>query len=213
MDSISTSNHIDFKNFYTFSDPLATRPFRLVPKEQGREYSLGFLFNLAKGKNFLEEPIQFFPTKGNKATQVLWSEIVFLLCVSTKVVSLLQENKITGWSTYPAQDFDRSGILLPGYNGLSITGKECRRDRSQSTIIMKKNKLSGKPMRFYKGLYFIGSDWDGCDFFYVSSFGGIVVTKKVKELFSKANITNIEFISLPEVELSVLLDKYDKESK
>ncbi len=67
----------------------------------------------------------------------------------------------------------------------------------------------GEPFDVYKGLYFYEEDWDGSDIFWVSSFGGTIVTEKVKKIFKQAKVTNVKLSPLPEIELQVLLDKYD----
>jgi hypothetical protein len=210
MDSKPISQSLDFHNYFRFSDPLANRPLRLRAKPESDHYSTDYFFSLAKGKVTPKEPIKFYSTMGGQSTEILWAEIPVILCISTKVVDLLRENQITGWGTYPVEVYGRKGEFLPGYHGFSVTGRECKRDKSRSQIITKQVVPNGKPFQAYVGLYFIESDWDGNDFFIVSSFGGTVVTKKVRDLFKKEKITNIRFTNLLEVELDMFLDRFDK---
>ena len=42
--------------------------------------------------------------------------------------ALLEENGITGWSTYPIEVYDRKGNSLPDYHGFAITGGTCDQD-------------------------------------------------------------------------------------
>jgi hypothetical protein len=204
MNSISTS--VDFSKFYQFEDPMATRPLRLEPTDDWitRDYA----FALARGQVQPPNPIKLVGYMGRDVMDILWSGMVWIFCVSSRVTELLQKNNITGWATYPVEVYDRKGQPLPGYHGFAVTGRECRRDRSRSQIITKQVVPGGKPFEVYKGLFFYEEDWDGNDFFIVRSYGGIVVTEKVMRLFKRAKIANVRFIPLPEVELDVILDEY-----
>jgi len=185
---------------------MATRPLRLEPTDDWitRDYA----FALARGQVQPPNPIKLVGYMGRDVMDILWSGMVWIFCVSSRVTELLQKNNITGWATYPVEVYDRKGQPLPGYHGFAVTGRECRRDRSRSQIITKQVVPGGKPFEVYKGLFFYEEDWDGNDFFIVRSYGGIVVTEKVMRLFKRAKIANVRFIPLPEVELDVILDEY-----
>lgn len=146
---------------------------------------------------------------GGQATDFLWSGLIPLVCISERVSELLQMNGITGWTTYPVEVFGRKGEPLPGYHGFAVTGSECRRDRSRSQIFTRQAVSGGEPFQVYKGLYFYEEDWDGRDILWVKSYGGIVVTEKAYKILKRAKVTNVKLTPLPEVELQVLLDKYD----
>lgn len=118
-------------------------------------------------------------------------------------------NNITGWTTYPVEVYGRRGEPLPGYHGFTVTGGECRRDRSRSQVITKQTVPGGKPFEVYKGLYFFEEDWDRSDIFIVRRYGGIVVTEKVYKILKRAKVTNVKLTPLLEVERDVYLDKYD----
>ncbi len=113
--------------------------------------------------------------------------------------------------TYPVEVYGRKGEPLPGYHGFAVTGSECRRDRSRSQILTKQAVPGGRPFQVYKGLYFYEEDWDDSDIFEVSSCGGTVVTEKVYKIFKKAKVTNVRFTPLPEVEIRVFLDTFEKD--
>ncbi len=128
--------------------------------------------------------------------------------ISTRLMDLLMQHQVIGWSTYPVELFDRKGEPLTGYHGLAITGAVCKRDRSRSQIVENPPVVpTGKPYLVYKGLYFVESQWDGSDMFWVSP-GGRVVTEKVYRLFKKHKIVNVRFTPLREVEMDVSDDKY-----
>lgn len=203
------STSVDFAKFYQFDDPMATRPLRLTFPPESDWITRDDAFALMRGQAQPPAPIKLVGFMGGQVMDILWSSMVWIFCVSSRVVELLQANHVTGWSTYPVEVYGRKGEPLPGYYGFAVTGSGCRRDRSRSQIFTKQAVPGGKPFEVYKGLYFYEEDWDGSDFFIVRSFGGIVVTEKVQRLFKKAKIANVRFIPLPEVELDVDLDQYD----
>jgi hypothetical protein len=101
------------------------------------------------------------------------------------------------------------GNLLSGYRGIAVVGPECTRDCSRSQIIDKPPPVeSGRGFQVYRGLYFDETAWDNSDMFWVSQGGGIVVTDKVRELFRRYGIRNVELTPLPQVEIRVSNDQY-----
>lgn len=211
MDSISTSNKLDFNTFYELSDPLANRPLRLRLAPESQHITVEQESLLTKGRMTVDKPLKFETFMGGQATDFLWSGHVTLVCISPRVVELLRTCGCTGWSTYPVEVYDRKGELLPGYLGFSITGPECKRDKSRSQIIGK--PIPGLPersMKVYKGLYFNEECWDGSDFFWIRYLNAKIITEKVYRLFKKNKVRNIRMIPLPEAERDVLLDRYEK---
>lgn len=206
-----TSNSLDFDMFYKLSDPLANRPLRLRLIVESNRLSVDEMFALGQGHLQLKVPLKFEASMGRQATDFLWTETPPLVCVSSRCIDLLVANQCTGWSTYPVEVYNRKGNLLPDYYGFAMTDLECRRDRSRSEIIEKPPPAPrGQSYKVYKGLYFYEDCWDGSDFFWVRPFGGRIITKKVYQLFKKAKVRNIRTVPLPEVELDVSLDKYEK---
>ena len=202
---------LDYRKFYEFRDPIASRPLRLSPDEQGYVEWLtrDRARQLSKGKLELTKPLRLDAYMGGQATEVLWSGMVALVCISPRVQTLLQEHLVTGWATYPVEVFGRKGEHLPGYHGLAVTGAECDRDRSRSEIVDKPAPVpNGQGYRVYRSLYFAEDQWDGSDMFWIHR-SGIVVTEKLFQLFKKEKITNVRFTPLPEVEIDVKLDDYE----
>jgi hypothetical protein len=209
---MSTSAAIDFSRFYKLYDPLTNRPLRLTVRGYSDWVTSDFAWTLFRGQVSSEQPIKLGGYMGGQVTDFLWSDLVHMVCISSKVVEILSANEVTGWSTYPVEVYGRKGEPLPGYHGLAVTGSECRRDRSRSQIFTRQAVPGGEPYKVYKGLYFYEEDWDGSDIFRVSSSGGTIVTEKVKKVFKTAKVTNVKLTPLPEVELQVLLDKYDHDT-
>jgi hypothetical protein len=212
MDSMSTSPILDYDKLYRLDDPLTSRPLRLSDEGYSDWLTKGQAIELFRGRLELDTPLKLGAYRGGQATDFLWSGLIPLVCILDRVVEILRTNKITGWSAYPVEVHGRKGELLPGYHGFSVMGSECRRDRSRSQKFIRQAVPGGEPFEVYKGLYFYEEEWDGCDIFWVKGYGGIVVTERVFKIFKKTKITNVELTPLPEVELQVLLDKYDHDT-
>jgi hypothetical protein len=198
-------------NFFEFSDPIQTNPLRLTVTGYSDWITGEYEVSLFRRLEFPERPIVLGRLMGGKETDIMWSDSIHIIAISENIQSLLLANQITGWKTYPITVFNREGIELKGYSGLSIIGKECRRDRSRSQIITKQAVPNGEPFDVYKGLYFDESDWDGSDIFLVQH-NRIVVTERVRKIFIKNKIRNVSLVPLSEVEIDVYLDKFEKES-
>ncbi len=205
-----TSMSLDYSKFYNLTDPLATRPLRLSDEGYSEWLTREQAWMLFRGNLELGHPLRLGAYQGGQATDFLWAGLVHIICISSRVVELLTEHRITGWATYPVEVYGREGEPLPGYHGFSVTGPECKRDRSRSQIIEKPPPSPrGQSYQVYKGLYFDESQWDGSDIFLVRPFGGIVVTEKVYKLFKRNRVSNVRLIPLPKVEIDVILDEYE----
>jgi hypothetical protein len=158
----------------------------------------------------LNHPLRLGAYQGKRLTDFLWSAMTPLVCISDRVVDMLTRDNITGWSTYETELFDGRGNLIAGYQGLSVTGAICGRNKALSRLVRRPPiTASGKPFAVYKGLYFHETDWEGNDFFLIENHG-MVVVKKVKDLISRNTVSNVQLAPLPDVEIDTLLDKFEK---
>lgn len=189
--------------FFELSDPLADKPFRLKSRLPGEAKAGGVNVELlSQGKSQLEKPIQFEVAQGMEATDFLWTQLVIPVCVSDRVVRILGENEVTGWSTYPVEVFDQEGRLLVGCNGLAVTGAVCEADYSRSSVISKPPPTPrGSSYDVYRGLYFDVDQWDGSDMFWVGRVR--VVVERVMKIFEQNDVSNVCFTQLTEREIRV----------
>jgi hypothetical protein len=208
---MGSSNPIDYSLFYQFSDPLATQPLRLSIQGYSDWITSQQSFDLFTGDLIPSKPIKLGGYQGKRITDILWSSMTPIVCVSSHIVELLVTHNISGWSTYPVELFDLNGSRLPEYHGFVITGPECRRDKTRSEVITKPAPTpTGKPFQVYKGVFFEEEDWDGSDFFFVRK-GIRVASHNVKRIFAQAKIINIRMVPLTEVERRVSLDRFEKD--
>ena len=200
---------LDYSQMYRLRDPLSSRFIRLGSLDDElltHEETHG----LARGQLKPQTPIRLVSAQGSKLADILWSGYVEIFCVSERVIHLLTQGQISGWSTYPVELHDSNGDVMSGYRGFAVTGGECERDRSRSSVVAKPAPSpKGKAHDVYKGLYFQENQWDGSDMFWIRN-RGIVVTENVYQILKEAHVTNVELIALKNVEIRVDLDKYER---
>lgn len=104
--------------------------------------------------------------------------------ISERAMRVLQDNKVSGWKTYPITLYDKKNQIITGYHGFSTIGKGGAMKGFQTSEwerITQGNKLE----------YDI-SQWDGSDIFRIQP-AFLVVTEKVKDLFLKFNLSGAYF--------------------
>lgn len=201
---------LDYHDFYRLADPLASQPIRLTLRGYDEEITSAKAMEIFTARSRLNRPLRLGAYQGKRLTDFLWSAMTPIVCISDRVVDMLTRDSITGWSTYETELFDGDGNLIAGYQGLSITGAICRRNKVLSGLVRRAPLTpSGEPFTVYKGLYFHETDWEGNDFFLIRDHG-IIVVKKVKDLISRNAVSNVELVPLPDVEIDTLLDKFEK---
>ena len=200
---MDSSNLLNPEKIFELADPLTVEPFRLRSRLPANAKAEGIDVELlSQGKSQIVKPIQFDAAQGRKATDFLWTQLIKPVCVSDRVIRILEEYDVTGWSTYPVQVFDAEGVLHDSYHGLVVTGAVCEADYTRSAIVTKPSPTPrGKSYDVYRGLYFDEDQWDGSDMFWV---GGVrVVVDKVRTLFERHRIENVRFTPLAEREIRV----------
>jgi hypothetical protein len=209
MDSMLDSKK-EISNFYELSDPFNKNALRLTVRGYSDWVTSDFAYSLFRGTKYPDKAISLGGYMGGQEANFMWTDLVFMSVISSSIQTLLMQNDITGWKTYPVEVFDRKGMPLPEYHGFSVIGKECRRNRSRSQVLTKQAVPSGEPFEVYKGMYFFEEDWDGSDIFLVQN-NMVVVTERVRNLFKKSKVTNVKLIPLAEVEMDVYLDEFEKD--
>jgi hypothetical protein len=179
-----------FDNLYRIEDPLGARAFRGSPD---------FAAWLALTRGEAQPTGEFLVGWGMgsaKPGDVIWTTAVFPLLVSSRILAVLENNQISGWSTYPAKVTDRYGEACPDHCGLSVMGRCGTRDLSRSVILLQQYPKGWFP--HFEGHFFDESSWDGSDLFMEEDprSGVMIATKKVVDAFRKAKISNIRFSAL-----------------
>ena len=200
---MTSARDLKYESLFVLADPMAAKPFRLRSRLPSDAKVEGVdIHSLSRGESRITRPIQFDAAQGSKATDILWTQLVTPVCVSKRIIHILRENEVSGWSTYPVEIFDLEGEQLPDYHGFAVTGAVCDADYSRSAVVTKPPPTPrGKSYDVYRGLFFDEAQWDGSDMFWV---GGVrVVIEKVKRIFEQNGVDNVAFTPLPGREIRV----------
>ena len=141
-----------------------------------------------------EFPIVFRQSKtfGSKIHEINPTNGVSYPIVSDRVISILENNGITGWKTYPIILYDKHGNRLDGYNGFYVdVMKGMGLDFEPPQDRCDKTTEDWKWIVTKRGWLDI-TNWDGRDF--TRAGWGIIVTERVVKLFKKEKVTGIRFM-------------------
>ena len=141
-----------------------------------------------------EFPIVFRQSKtfGSKIHEINPSDGVYYPIVSDRVISILEDNGITGWKTYPIILYDKHGNRLDGYNGFYVdVMKGMGLDFEPPQDRCDKTTEDWKWIVTKRGWLDI-TNWDGRDF--TRAERATIVTERVVNLFKKEKVTGISFI-------------------
>jgi len=137
------------------------------------------LMDLVNEDTIFREKNVFKVGKGARWYDIIWFQYNNSnYCISENFKKLLEENKITGWTSFP--------IILENapqqYHLFVITGK--------AGDILNLEELNRGDAEFVE---FDLNTWDGSDIFRLENTGYFACTLQFKELFEKHNITNFKF--------------------
>jgi hypothetical protein len=189
---------VDYKKLYELSDPFLKHSIRLHLNQDSID-SIN-VWELFKGEFIPSSPIIFKPQMGTSLADFLWVTMIPMVCISQKVVDILQEQQISGWSTYSVEIINNEKKIKTTYYGLVVNSYAGKIDLKRSKVVDKPPYVQGgKPWKAYKGIYFDEANWDGRDIFRLDG-GIIIVTEKVRRIFKQAKIDNIRMTNLTLVE-------------
>ena len=134
---------------------------------------------------------------GKKIRDVIpmrFSPWIFL--ISDKFKSVLEENAITGWKSYPAKVYDKKGNPILGYSGFSITGRGGEMEGASSPE-WKEICRSGQRLKYNS------NQWDGSDIFRIDP-AFLAVSNKFRDVLIKNKITGVKCYPLSEDGVDIL---------
>jgi hypothetical protein len=202
---LTTKKKMEISDFFDFHSKLLSSAFRahaigLKKDEKGIDEH----WKLIKGEYLgIDFPVTFKQKCGKKLTDILDTGWPGLYLISDRMKTILEENKLTGWKTYPIKLLSKNGNEIPGYHGFSITGHCGPIDYEKADIFEKRLVPTGPLCRFYRGRYVGLDQWDGTDFFIPNKTYGVIVSQKAANILKRSKITNLHLENLADVEILV----------
>lgn len=166
-------------------------------------------FGLLRAEWLPREPIEFKYDMGGKIYDVIATTYGILLLLNDRVLNVLRDEGVTGWTTYPVTVTDKKEVQIEGYHGFAVTGRCGCLDDTRRQLIWKPPHRADLPAyQVWKGLYFDEETWDGSDIFCPMGTGDIpprkcamlLVVERVKHALEKARVTNARFGPVSEFE-------------
>jgi hypothetical protein len=147
-------------------------------------------------------PLIFKHNKKHKPLDILDTGTATLHLISEKMKTILEENKLTGWGTFPIKLLDNKENEIYGYHGFSVSGRCGEINYNNSEILYKPYFEGGPICKFYKGWQFDLDQWDGSDFFIPKHIFTIIVTNKIEKILKTNKISNFRLTKLMDDEVS-----------
>ena len=158
--------------------------------------SVDILYSILRGNyEGVEFPLYFKQFYGTKKLWDILNASFGFWFISKRLKNVLEENRFTGWQTYPIKLFYKNMKPIEGYYGFSVVGRCGPIDYSKSEIIKCVQPETGYTWKAYK-VWYIGLDeWDGSDFFFPGETRHTIVTQKVVDVLKGFN-RQIKFTNL-----------------
>jgi hypothetical protein len=169
------------------------------------------VYDISKACDLKEGKLKFSYSSGNKYCDLIFCGRISSFLLSSRIIDLLFDNNITGWKAHPAIIYDKKNRIIDGYFLFEIIGKSGVIDWNKSDKF-KKQFVSNAPFaEMVRGIYPDLSFWDGSDIFMAEGSLFIFMTEKVKDLFIKNRVTNVNITKTTEFEMIELLTPLDVE--
>jgi hypothetical protein len=188
-----------FDHIYQLRDPVSDRAFR--GEVEGNVNCIG----LIRGEADPGRTVRIGWGMGGACPgDVIWTTSAHPLILHCRIANLLREQGVKGWRSYPVQVVDKSGEVYDQYEAIGIIGRCDPIDLSRSVVTLK--KLPGGWVPQFLGNYFPEQSWDGSDMFMERPDAKTVVTAKIfvtektRQVFAEAEVENVMFERLTEIE-------------
>jgi hypothetical protein len=135
----------------------------------------------------------------------VWTTSVHPVIVHRRAVDLLEQQQLTGWSTYAVELREKDGTLSNDYVGLVVLGRCGPVQLSRSVVVLKEYPAGWFP--HFLGYYFDEASWDSSAVFMHTpdaagnTTGHVFVTEALRRVFRHAKVGNVAFERLTNLSL------------
>jgi hypothetical protein len=190
---------VDYRRFFALSEAFVRGALRVHPLGD-----VAYL-ELTRGEIAPTEPVRFHHDQGTRPMDYVGTTLGGPPLVSERLVALLGEHGFTGWRTFGVEIYDEHGVRVPGYHGLSATGRSGPFDDSLSPVMTVAPPVpTGEALPHRIGKRFWPETWDGSDVFSPEGAMWVVVTQAVRDVVVAAKLKNISLERLTEIEMLAL---------
>lgn len=138
---------------------------------------------------YIKFPVVYRYLGGNMMRDMIDTHKLHSFLISDRMKSVMEENGITGWKSFPVLVYDKEGNEIKGYNGFTVTGRGGRKK-----YLIPFNEIPyGEDAEY---IQWDKSQWDGSDIFTIGF--GLIATERVRLLFKQNKITSPRFTPLSE---------------
>lgn len=159
---------------------------------------------LFRGERAPSTPIVFDQSGGGRAVDFVAGGSVEIQFMSPLMIEILRSHGFTGWQTWPAEVHGKDGVLLPGYQGLAVTGRcgGVMVDRLTRDEVQRRLSTRGTMVKLDATWYDL-SQWSGHDFFSPVGTTFVFVTRRVHEVLRRSGLQGVLLKPLADVEVVV----------
>lgn len=146
-------------------------------------------------------PVRFEVVYGSTYTDLIATRNSGLFLISDRIVQILSEEQLTGWSHFPIDLIDAADRPVTGFSGLSILGRSGPIDLTKSEIVYK-SIVPGAPVaKYFKGKFIDIQEWDGSDFFLPAGYHGTFLSEKAATVLTQSDLSNLHIRNLADAEV------------
>lgn len=188
----------EISNFYSFETKFLRSAFTALVQTDDKNVLCDPGLLTGDYRN-ISLPLIFRHESGSKFCDLMdMGGLIYLISERTR--SLFVSSGLSGWKTFAVKVYDKSGNLVDGYHGFSVTGKCGPISYDMTRYVDKQHVPNGPITRYFKGILIGIDQWDGSNFFLPQDNTGIIVTQKVADIVNKNKLTNIDLINLKDIE-------------
>lgn len=183
---------VDFSQLFMLRNPMSTRAFACTS-----DLSVQVGWSYQRAEALPSGPVIVHWVQGAKVPGAVIRCGVNGVVVSEHVLEVLTGAGLRGWSTFPVEVYDGAGRHVPGFAGLSFTGRCGVIDLTRSVIVLV--KMPGGWFPRFEGHYFDPASWDGSDLFMERPRrdGGVSAhtfcSSRARQVLRRARISNFMY--------------------